>query len=120
MLSGVFPADVTKQVQVVLIHPVGVEEDMNRTEADTVILRETVDFRDDEASAFLGDIKKAFDKNSELPNLLFNPFFKKAIKDCQRSWRKASIFSPVPCHPRFPLSLLASSRWYWNTGVHMP
>jgi 6-phosphogluconate dehydrogenase len=39
-------------------------------------------------SAFLGDIKKAFDKQPDLPNLLFSPFFKKAIKTCQRSWRK--------------------------------
>jgi 6-phosphogluconate dehydrogenase len=39
-------------------------------------------------SAFLGDIKKAFDKNPNLDNLLLDPFFKKAIKGCTRSWRK--------------------------------
>jgi len=39
-------------------------------------------------SAFLGDIKLAFDKNPNLANLLFAPFFKKAIKGSQRSWRK--------------------------------
>jgi 6-phosphogluconate dehydrogenase len=38
-------------------------------------------------SVFLGKIKEAFDKNPELTNLLLDPFFKKAIKDCQRSWR---------------------------------
>ena len=39
-------------------------------------------------SAFLGEIKKAFDKNPNLENLLLDPFFKKAIKGCTRSWRK--------------------------------
>ena len=38
-------------------------------------------------SAFLGKIKEAFDNNAKLGNLLLDPFFKKAIKDCQRSWR---------------------------------
>ncbi len=37
---------------------------------------------------FLGDIKAAFDANPGLPNLLLDPFFKKAIADCQDSWRK--------------------------------
>ena len=31
-------------------------------------------------SAFLGNIKKAFDKNPNLTNLLLDPFFKEAIK----------------------------------------
>src|SRR4029078_2714124 len=35
-------------------------------------------------SGFLGKIKEAFDKNSKLSNLMLDPFFKKAIKDCQR------------------------------------
>src|SRR3954469_224306 len=38
-------------------------------------------------SVFLGDIKAAFDKNSKLTNLLLDPFFKKAIRNAQRSWR---------------------------------
>ncbi len=38
-------------------------------------------------SRFLGDIKKAYDTNPKLSNLLLDKFFKKAIKDCQRSWR---------------------------------
>src|SRR5436190_1278858 len=38
-------------------------------------------------SVFLGDIKKAFDKNPRLTNLLLDPFFKKAIRLAQRSWR---------------------------------
>jgi 6-phosphogluconate dehydrogenase len=38
-------------------------------------------------SVFLGKIKEAFDKNKRLPNLLLNPFFKKAVRSAQRSWR---------------------------------
>src|SRR2546429_1552991 len=38
-------------------------------------------------SAFLGKIKEAYDKNSKLTNLLFDPFFRKAIKQAQKSWR---------------------------------
>lgn len=38
-------------------------------------------------SVFLGNIKQAFTKNSELSNLLMDDFFLKAITDCQQSWR---------------------------------
>ena len=38
-------------------------------------------------SRFLGEIKKAFDKNPKLTNLLLDPFFKKAIQKAQRAWR---------------------------------
>ena len=38
-------------------------------------------------SVFLGKIKEAYDKNPKLSNLLLDPFFRKAIKDSQRSWR---------------------------------
>ena len=38
-------------------------------------------------SAFLGDIKKAFDSNPKLKNLLLDEFFKKAIAGCQVSHR---------------------------------
>ena len=61
-------------------------------------------------SAFLGDIKKAFDKDPELPNLLFAPFFKKAIKGCIRSWRKVvstAVKRASRCRhlaPRWPFS----------------
>ena len=34
-------------------------------------------------SRFLGNIKEAFDKNSNLTNLLLDDFFKAAITDCQ-------------------------------------
>ncbi|KAK2184006.1 hypothetical protein NP493_286g00016 [Ridgeia piscesae] len=39
-------------------------------------------------SAFLGNIKDAFDKKPDLSNLLLDAFFKKAIDDAQDSWRK--------------------------------
>ena len=53
-------------------------------------------------SVFLGDIKKAYDKNPELDNLLLDDFFKKAIDDCQASWRKVvanavQLGVPTPC-----------------------
>src|SRR4051794_21677879 len=38
-------------------------------------------------SAFLGKIKEAFDKNPKLMNLLLDDFFRKAIKESQKSWR---------------------------------
>ncbi|VDM66150.1 unnamed protein product, partial [Strongylus vulgaris] len=38
-------------------------------------------------SRFLGEIKKAFDKNPTLPNLLLDEFFSKAMADAQTSWR---------------------------------
>src|SRR3989440_4013446 len=38
-------------------------------------------------SAFLGKIKEGFEKNPKLTNLLLDPFFRKAIKAAQRSWR---------------------------------
>ncbi|CAJ0601780.1 unnamed protein product [Cylicocyclus nassatus] len=38
-------------------------------------------------SRFLGEIKKAFDKNPALPNLLLDEFFSKAMAEAQTSWR---------------------------------
>ena len=53
-------------------------------------------------SRFLGNIKEAFDKNPKLTNLLMDDFFKKAILDCQESWRKVvgaavTLGVPTPC-----------------------
>ena len=39
-------------------------------------------------SAFLGNIKEAFDKNPELENLLLDEFFRDAIHNAQQGWRK--------------------------------
>jgi len=85
-------------------------------------------------SAFLGDIKKAFDKNPDLDNLLLDPFFKKAIKSCTRSWRKVVSTAvkkgiPVPAFStalaffdgirseRLPANLLQAQRDYF--GAHI-
>nr|XP_027200001.1 6-phosphogluconate dehydrogenase, decarboxylating-like [Dermatophagoides pteronyssinus] len=38
-------------------------------------------------SVFLGNIKKAFDNNPELQNLLLDDFFREEISKCQDSWR---------------------------------
>lgn len=39
-------------------------------------------------SAFLDNIKEAFDKNPRLANLLLDPYFKKQIDQAQSSWRR--------------------------------
>ena len=84
-------------------------------------------------SAFLGKIKEAFDKNPKLANLLLDPFFRKAIKDSQRSWRKVVALAvkkgiPVPAFStalafydgyrsaRLPANLLQAQRDYF--GAH--
>jgi len=53
-------------------------------------------------SAFLGDIKKAFDREPGLVNLLLDPFFRDAVTSRQGGWRRAIIAAvrsgvPVPC-----------------------
>ena len=84
-------------------------------------------------SVFLGEIKKAFDKNPALTNLLMDPFFKKAVKSCARSWRKVVSMAvrkgiPVPAFStalaffdgfrseRLPANLLQAQRDYF--GAH--
>jgi 6-phosphogluconate dehydrogenase len=84
-------------------------------------------------SAFLGKIKEAFDKNPKLSNLLLDPFFRKAIKDCQRSWRNVVAMAakkgiPVPAFStalafydayrceQLPANLLQAQRDYF--GAH--
>lgn len=84
-------------------------------------------------SAFLGDIKKAFDNNPELTNLLLDPFFNSQIEACQESWRKVCATAlthgiPVPAfasaltyydgyrNPRLPANLLQAQRDYF--GAH--
>ena len=44
-------------------------------------------------STFLGEIKKAYDKQPQLDNLLSVPFFENAIKNAEVNWRKAVIFA---------------------------
>jgi 6-phosphogluconate dehydrogenase len=84
-------------------------------------------------SAFLGDIKKAFDKNPSLENLLLDPFFKDAVQSAQESWRKVCTTAqengiPIPalasalCYfdgfrcERLPANLLQAQRDYF--GAH--
>jgi 6-phosphogluconate dehydrogenase len=84
-------------------------------------------------SAFLGKIKEAFDRNPKLSNLMLDPFFKKAIKDSQRSWRNVVAMAakkgiPVPAFStalafydayrseRLPANLLQAQRDYF--GAH--
>ncbi len=84
-------------------------------------------------SAFLGKIKEAFDNDSELVNLLLDPFFKTAVEKAQRGWRNvvSSAFKlgiPMPAissalcyfdgyrHERLPANLLQAQRDYF--GAH--
>jgi 6-phosphogluconate dehydrogenase len=84
-------------------------------------------------SRFLGKIKEAFDKNKRLTNLLLDQFFKKAIRDSQRSWRNVVATAakkgiPVPAFStalafydayrseRLPANLLQAQRDYF--GAH--
>lgn len=84
-------------------------------------------------SAFLGDIKKAFDNNPALANLLLDPFFKGKVEAAQAGWRRvcAAALSngiPVPaltsalCYfdgfrsERLPANLLQAQRDYF--GAH--
>ena len=84
-------------------------------------------------SVFLGDIKKAFDNNPELPNLLLDPFFKEKVEEAQAGWRRVCATAlangvPVPaltsalCYfdgfrsERLPANLLQAQRDYF--GAH--
>jgi 6-phosphogluconate dehydrogenase len=84
-------------------------------------------------SVFLGKIKEAFDKNSDLTNLLLDPFFKEKITSAQESWRRVIAASvtqgiPVPAmctalnyfdgyrSERLPANLLQAQRDYF--GAH--
>ncbi len=84
-------------------------------------------------SRFLGDIKKAFDKNPELENLLLDDFFRKVIDESQSGWRKTiatavTLGIPTPCmssalafydgyrRANLPANLLQAQRDYF--GAH--
>ncbi len=84
-------------------------------------------------SRFLGDIKKAFDNNPKLENLLLDPFFKEAVLSAQESWRRVISTAvlngiPVPAmasaltyfdgfrNGRLPANLLQAQRDYF--GAH--
>jgi 6-phosphogluconate dehydrogenase len=84
-------------------------------------------------SVFLGDIKKAFDKNPTLENLLLDPYFKNIVEKAQAGWRRVCATAltygvPVPaltsalCYfdgfrsERLPANLLQAQRDYF--GAH--
>lgn len=84
-------------------------------------------------SAFLGEIKKAFDKNPDLENLLLDEYFTDIIKKSQTGWRKVcaaaleygipapamtsalSYYDGCRCE-RLPANLLQAQRDYF--GAH--
>jgi 6-phosphogluconate dehydrogenase len=84
-------------------------------------------------SAFLADIKKAYDSNPHLSNLLLDDYFKQAIHNAQAAWRRviataASAGVPAPAmssalafydgyrHGSLPANLLQAQRDYF--GAH--
>lgn len=84
-------------------------------------------------SAFLGNIKQAYDKNPALTNLLLDPFFKDKLTRAQVSWRRvtsAAIMNGIPApamtsalnyydgfrSERLPANLLQALRDYF--GAH--
>jgi 6-phosphogluconate dehydrogenase len=84
-------------------------------------------------SVFLGKIKEAYTKKPKLVNLLLDPFFKKAVRQAQKSWRRVVITAaklgiPIPAissalafydgyrHERLPANLLQAQRDYF--GAH--
>jgi 6-phosphogluconate dehydrogenase len=84
-------------------------------------------------SVFLGRIKDAFAKNPGLTNLLLDPFFRKAVREAQTSWRRVlktalTLGIPMPATgaalayydgyrcERLPANLLQAQRDYF--GAH--
>jgi 6-phosphogluconate dehydrogenase len=84
-------------------------------------------------SAFLGDIKKAFDAEPALPNLLLAPFFKEKVENAQAGWRRvcaAALLNGIAApaltaalayfdgfrSERLPANLLQAQRDYF--GAH--
>ncbi len=84
-------------------------------------------------SVFLGDIKKAFDKDPNLVNLLLDPFFRDAVTKATAAWRRVVMLAaesgiPMPAigsalayydgyrTARLPANLLQAQRDYF--GAH--
>jgi 6-phosphogluconate dehydrogenase len=84
-------------------------------------------------SAFLGNIRDAFEQNRDITNLLLDPFFEKAVESAQASWRRvvataATLGIPMPAisaalayydgyrSERLPANLLQAQRDYF--GAH--
>jgi 6-phosphogluconate dehydrogenase len=84
-------------------------------------------------SVFLGEIKKAYDRDPALANLILDPYFREAIESRQEGWRRtvaaaAQAGIPAPClgsalayfdgyrSARLPANLLQAQRDYF--GAH--
>ncbi|MCP4480200.1 MAG: decarboxylating NADP(+)-dependent phosphogluconate dehydrogenase [Mariniblastus sp.] len=84
-------------------------------------------------SAFLGNIRDAFEKDAGLTNLLLDPFFESAVENAQSAWRRvvataATLGIPMPAisaalayfdgyrTERLPANLLQAQRDYF--GAH--
>jgi 6-phosphogluconate dehydrogenase len=84
-------------------------------------------------SAFLGEIKKAFDRDPDLVSLIMDPFFGDAVASRQVGWRRAIVAAvqsgvPTPClssalscfdgyrSERLPANLIQAQRDYF--GAH--
>ena len=84
-------------------------------------------------SAFLNNIRDAFEKDAQLTNLLLDPFFEKAVENAQGAWRRVvatavTIGVPMPAISaalayfdgyrtgRLPANLLQAQRDYF--GAH--
>jgi 6-phosphogluconate dehydrogenase len=84
-------------------------------------------------SAFLGEIKQAFDRNPNLSNLLLDPYFKEQVEAAQGAWRRVVAHAvelgvPAPAmssalafydgyrHERLPANLIQAQRDYF--GAH--
>ncbi len=84
-------------------------------------------------SAFLGNIRDAYDRDPTLQNLLLDPWFQERIQECEEGWRRAIAVAvlngiPVPAFSsalayfdglrceRLPANLLQAMRDYF--GAH--
>ncbi len=84
-------------------------------------------------SVFLGEIKKAFDRDGALANLLLDPYFREAVEARQPGWRRTAAAAalagiPAPCtgsalayfdgfrSETLPANLLQAQRDYF--GAH--
>lgn len=62
-------------------------------------------------SVFLGDIKKAFDANPDLPNLLLDDTFRKRIEEAQNGWREVCA-EAIRCG--IPVPAMCSALSYYD------
>ena len=65
-------------------------------------------------SAFLNNIRDAFEKDAGLTNLLLDPFFEKAVENAQASWRNV-IATGVKLG--IPLPAMSSALCYFDLSL---